>query len=369
MPKLRFSQLFAAWRGFDWWLAAAVFLLTLFGLAALYSIGLGRPDTQFLDFKKQAVFFFIGLILMLGASRFNYVFYRSVSRPFYVFCLFLLLAVLFFGTTIRGTRGWFAIGSFSFQPVELAKIGLILILALFASRRRREFKTIGFFVGSGILTLASALLVILQPDFGSALLFLLIWLSVILMAGIRWRHLVVLFLVFCTLFSVGWFGFFKDYQKERFLTFFNSGHDPLGRGYNITQSIIAVGSGQFFGRGLGYGSQSQLRFLPEAHTDFIFAVIAEEMGFLGASLVLALFTLLFYRLFKIARQAKDDFGLFTVLGALILFVWQFLVNVGMNIGLLPVTGLTLPFLSAGGSSLLANFLLIGIVQSVARARA
>ncbi len=368
MSNGNWSNFISPWRDFDWWLAAAVFVLTAFGLSALYSIGLGRPDSVFLDFKKQVVFFAVGLFLVFFVGRFNYMFFRSLSRPLYIFNIFLLLAVLFWGVTVRGTRGWFSIFGVSFQPVELMKLSLILLLAFFIARRTDRFKSLEFFLGSAILALAPVILVILQPDFGSALLLFATWLVLIIAAGARRGYLFILFFTLVVLFFISWFGFFKDYQKERFLTFIDPSRDPLRRGYNITQSIIAVGSGQWLGRGLGYGSQSQLRFLPEAQTDFIFAVIGEELGFVGAGIVVILFLLLFYRLLKIAASSRDDFCLFTVVGVLAIFVLQFSVNVGMNIGLLPVTGITLPFLSAGGSSLIVNFLLIGIVQSVARAK-
>lgn len=362
----RLNNLSASFHGFDWWLAAAVFLLSLFGLAAIYSVGLGRPDSHLLDFKKQIIFLIVGLGLMILASRFSYTFYRAASRSFYTFCLLLLLGVLFFGTAIRGTKGWFVWGGMSFQPVELMKAGLILLLAFFASRRARSFSTLNFFAGSAFYAALAAILVILQPDFGSTLLLILVWFSLILISGTKKKYLIMLFFVLCSLFMVSWFFLFKDYQKERLLIFLNPERDPLGRGYNITQSIIAVGSGEFMGRGLGFGSQSQLRFLPETQTDFIFAVVAEEMGFVGASLIIALFALLFWRLIKLAQASRDDFVLFTSLGILAVFFWQFFINIGMNLGLLPIAGLTLPFMSAGGSSLLVNFLLIGIAQSLAR---
>lgn len=365
MPK-RISNLLSSFHGFDWWLTAAVFLLSLFGLAAIYSIGLGRPDSHFLDFKKQIIFLIVGLGLMILSSRFSYTFYRAVSRSFYAFCLLLLLGVLFWGTAIRGTKGWFAWGGLSFQPVELMKVGLILLLAFFASRRARSFSTLNFFAGSAFYASLSVILVILQPDFGSSFLLILVWFSLILISGTKKKYLIILLLVLCSLFLAAWLFFFKDYQKERFLTFLDPSRDLLGRGYNITQSIIAVGSGEFWGRGLGFGSQSQLRFLPETQTDFIFAVVAEEMGFVGASLIITLFALLFWRLIKLAQTSRDDFALFTTLGILAVFFWQFLINISMNIGLLPIAGLTLPFMSAGGSSLIVNFLLIGLAQSLAR---
>ncbi|MEK7508235.1 MAG: rod shape-determining protein RodA [Patescibacteria group bacterium] len=367
MPK-GLKSITSAFAGMDWWLLAAVFLLTLFGLAALYSIGLGRPDSLFLEFKKQIIFLIVGLGLMFLAASFNYNFYRLNSRLFYVIPLLLIIGVLFFGVTVRGTRGWFSLLGFSFQPVELMKLGVILGLAVLAAREARSFKTLGFFVSSLFLVVLPSVFVIFQPDLGSALLLCSIWLAVLLVAGTQKKYLLalVLFLAGAILFS--WLFLFKDYQKERFLTFVDPARDPLDRGYNVTQAVIAVGSGQVFGRGLGYGSQSQLRFLPETQTDFIFAVIAEELGLVGSSFVLLVFLFLFYRLIKIALTARDDFALFTAMGILGLFFSQFIINVGMNIGLLPVTGITLPFMSAGGSSLTVNFVLIGIAQSIAKNR-
>ncbi len=354
--------------GFDWWLTAAVFLLALFGLAALYSVDLGRPDSNFMDFKKQIIFFGLGLILLFLAERSNYALYRFFAGSFYIFSLILLLGVLFFGFSINGTKGWFVLGGISFQPVELTKVAVILMLSLWASRQARSFKTLGFFFSSALVVLVPSLLIMLQPDFGSDMILWFIWFVVIVLAGVKKRYVGALILGVLVLFSSAWFIFFKDYQKERFLTFVNPGRDPLGRGYNVTQSVIAVGSGNFLGRGLGFGSQSQLRFLPETQTDFIFSVIGEELGFVGSFFVVGLFFLIFWRLYKIAILAHDDFSLFTIVGIWALLFVQFLINVGMNIGILPVTGITLPFMSAGGSSLLADFLLIGIAQSVNRAK-
>lgn len=365
MPYRKFFKIIGA---YDWWLLAAVFLLSLFSLAALYSVGLGRPDSDFIDFKKQLVFLLIGLGLALFVGRMNFSFFRVYAKPFYFFCLLLLVGVLIFGRVIHGTKGWFIVGNFSFQPVELAKVAVILVLALYASQKARSFKTAGFFIGTIFLVALPILLILLQPDMGSSLIIGGIWLMVILMAGARKRYLLGFLAVLLMGFVFAWFFLFKDYQKERFLTFIEPSRDPYGRGYNVIQSIIAVGSGEFLGRGLGFGSQSQLRFLPENQTDFIFAVIGEELGFLGVIFVLILYSILFHRLLIIALNASDDFVLFSALGILALFFTHFLINVGMNIGIMPVTGITLPFLSAGGSSLLVNFLLIGMAESLARAR-
>ena len=354
--------------GYDWWLIAAVFLLSLFSLAALYSVGLGRSDTNFADFKKQLVFLILGLAIMFLVGRLNFSFFRSYAKPFYFLSLLLLLGVLIFGRVIHGTKGWFILGNFSFQPVEIAKVSVILILALFVGQKARSLKTGGFFFGSIFLMALPAVLILLQPDLGSTLILGAIWLMTILVAGVRKRYLLGLLAIFLIGFLVSWFFLFKDYQKERFITFVNPYHDPYGRGYNVLQSIIAVGSGQAAGRGLGFGSQSQLRFLPENQTDFIFAVLGEELGFVGVTFILILYCILFFRLLVIALNASEDFVLFSALGILAMFFAHFIINVGMNIGIMPVTGITLPFLSAGGSSLLVNFLLVGIAESLSRAR-
>jgi rod shape determining protein RodA len=367
LPK-RLNNLLIAIRGFDWWLMSAVFLLTIFGLLALYSLGLGQPNSNFLDFKKQVVFLAVGLAIMIYAGSADYVTYRLSSRVWYLLSLALLVGLFFFGSNVRGTRGWYVIANFSFQPVELMKVGVILILAALAAREARSFKTWGFFLRSLGLALIPAVLTAVQPDMGSALLLMSVWFVATLVAGVRKRYWLILMVALGALMVLAWSFFLKDYQKERFLTFLDPERDPLGRGYNITQSVIAVGSGQIMGRGVGFGSQSQLRFLPETQTDFIFAVLAEELGMVGILLVLGLYSLMFFRLLKIGFTARDDFALFVVLGMTGLFFFQFFVNVGMNIGLLPVTGITLPFMSAGGSSLLANYFLIGIAQSIARSK-
>jgi rod shape determining protein RodA len=204
----------------------------------------------------------------------------------------------------------------------------------------------------------------MQPDTGSAAVLLGLWFILLMVTGVRWRYLGVIMLTAIVLVSILWFGMFADYQKARIMTFLNPAIDPLGSGYNVTQAKIAVGSGGVFGRGLGFGSQSQLKFIPESQTDFIFAVIAEELGLLGVALVLGLWVLIFYRLARAAKRARDDFGQFVLLGILIIFFIHIFVNIGMNIGLLPVTGISLPFLSYGGSFVLVSMFFIGVAESV-----
>ena len=352
-------------RSFDWPLITAVCLLVAVGLAAIYSVDLSR-GSELIYFKKQVVALLIGLGLMLAASSVQFTFFKTYAKWFYLLSIVLLVMVLIFGQNIRGTRGWFDFGGFSFQPVEFAKVGIILILAYVSAGFGRRFHSPLFFVGSGALTLILIGLIMLQPDLGSAVLIGSVWLGFMLLLGTKKRYLLILAGALIAVSVAAWFLFLQDYQKDRILSFVNPNRDPLYSGYNVIQSIIAVGSGNWTGRGLGFGSQSQLRFLPETQTDFVFSVIGEELGLAGVSLLLALFAFICWRLIKIVRQTNNDFIAMSVSGIIILFFVQFFVNVGANVGLLPVTGVTLPFVSYGGSSLIMNLLLIGIAESMCR---
>lgn len=334
------------------------------GLAAIYSVDLSRGDT--LDFfPTQAIALIMGLVAILVMANIHISFFESYSRLIYLLALVLLVAVLIFGTTIRGTTGWFRIAGFSFQPAEFAKLALIVFLGWRIARQARQFDRWQFVAASGFMTALFAGLIMAQPDLGSAIILIGIWFGLILLSGTKKRYIFALVGTALFVFVISWFFLLKDYQKDRLLTFMNPGHDPLGAGYNVTQSIIAVGSGKIFGRGLGFGSQSQLHFLPEAQTDFIFSVIGEELGFIGVNILLVVFTILLWRLVYIAKNCTNDFSAYTVLGVALLFLFQMIVNIGAAIGLLPVTGVTLPFVSYGGSSILINMLLIGIVESAA----
>lgn len=347
---------------FDYSLFITILLLLILGLIIQYGLS---PAT----FIKQFVFTLISIGLFFLVAFLNYRVLDSYAYIFYGVTLVLLLAVLFFGQTFRGTRGWLSLPFFNlyFQPVEIAKLILIIILAKFYSEKVIPLKKLAISI---LLLLSLVILIFLQPDFGSAFLLILLWLGMILgqierrkikqIAQITLVVIVVFFLIFSS-----WF-FLKDYQKERMLIFLDPQRDPLGRGYQITQAIIAIGSGNFFGRGLGLGPQSQLHFLPEAKTDFIFSVLAEELGFLGVIFLLGLYGLLFYRIFRIAKSVSDNFSLFLVLGIGLLLFCQIFVNLSVNLGLLPVIGISLPFLSYGGSALVVNLMAMGILESVVR---
>lgn len=350
-------------RSFDWVLFTATLLLVALGMTAIYSVDLSR-GSELIYFKKQLLSVGLGLGILLGASLMQYAWFRSYAKLFYLLALTLLAAVIVVGINIRGTKGWFVFGGFSFQPAEVAKVGIILMLAYVVYHFGRRFERPLFFFGTGAITLAVIGLIMLQPDLGSAVIIGSIWFGIMILVGAR-RSFMIGLVGAAIIFSViGWFFLLQPYQKDRITTFINPAKDPLGSGYNSIQALIAVGAGELTGRGLGFGSQSQLRFLPEAQTDFIFTVIAEELGFAGVVALLVLFGVLIWRLTMIVRQSEDDFVSVAVSGITILFFIQFFINIGANIGLLPITGVPLPFVSYGGSSLIVNLFLVGIAESM-----
>ncbi len=352
-------------RNFDWPLLVAVIMLMAIGLVAIYSIDLSR-GTELTFFKKQLIAVAIGMILALVISFSQSTLWYNLAKWWFFTVIILLVLVLLFGSIIRGTRGWFEVAGFTFQPVEIAKLGLILILAYIISNFGRRFERPLFFYGTAFVAFLPVALVLLQPDLGSAILLVCIWFGLMWLIGAR-RLFIATFILFIVAASfVGWRFFLKDYQKNRLITFIDPSRDPLKEGYNVNQSIIAVGAGKLFGRGLGFGSQSQLKFLPEAQTDFIFAVIGEELGLAGAMALLTLFGIIFWRLILMIKRSTDDFISITASGSLILFFAQFFTNIGACLGLSPITGVTLPFVSYGGSSLVANLILVGILESMAR---
>ncbi len=358
------ERVFLYLKNFDWLLFSAVILLTSFGLLALYSIALGQGEHNFYYFNRQLIFLLISIILLFVFSFIDWRFLKSLWFQAYLFAIFLLSTVLIFGQSIRGTKGWFSIFGLGLQPVEIVKVILILILASFLADLATRVKTVRSLIISAFLTSILIFLVMLQPDFGSALILLFTWLVAVIASGFKRKYFIIISLIALIASILAWTVFFKDYQKNRILGFINPSYDVLGSTYNINQSIIAVGSGALSGQGLGFGSQSQLKFIPEAHTDFIFAVIAEEFGFIGVILILSLYALLFARLFKALKIINHDFGTFFILAAMGLIFIQMFINIGMNIGIVPVVGLSLPLMSYGGSFLLSLFILIGITENI-----
>ncbi len=346
----------------DWILFSTVCLLLSIGLIILYSISSSFENQNV--FIRQAVFTSIGMGIIFSFPLFEYRHLARFSTPVYFLMIVLLLGVLAWGSTIRGISGWIQIGGFQFQPVEISKIVLVIFLSSFIAEKRSELGDFVRLVASLVLSSLLIVLVLKQPDLGSALVLAGIWFGMVVVSGIKKRHLLFLGVLFSLVVSVGWF-LLVPYQKERIFTFLSPERDPRGSGYNVIQALVAVGSGGVTGKGIGNGSQSQLHFLPERHTDFIYAVIAEELGMIGGLLVLALFGVMLWRMTRIALLARDNFGYLFGMGMTFMIFIQVVVNVGMNIGVLPVTGIPLPFLSYGGSSLLSACLGIAILQNIA----
>ncbi len=351
-------------KNFDWILFSSILILLIIGLVEIYSIALGQENISLLNFKKQIFFLIIGITLLFLFSFLDYHILKSSSNFLYIFAVLFLIAVLFLGNKVHGTRGWFSLGNFGIQPVEFVKIILIIFLANFFSAVSMKTQPIKRLLLSFAWVGLLVFLVLMQPDFGSAFLLGAIWFIVSLAAGFKKKYFIILSLIFIIVIAISWMFLFKDYQKQRMITFLNPSVASLEQGYNVRQAIIAVGSGGLTGRGIGFGSQSQLKFLPEAQNDFIFAVISEELGFLGVFLVVGLFFLFFMRCLLNLKNVKSDFGIFFILGALGLIFIEMFINIGMNIGLVPVIGISLPFLSYGGSSIISTLILVGIIESI-----
>lgn len=358
-------ELAARLRSMDWVLFFSVLVLLFLGMAAIYSVDLSRDATDLTNVKKQCFALLLACIIALFVTYSNYQFLEHYRVWLYVIGVILLIGVLILGHTIRGARGWYVFGNISFQPVEFMKAATIVMLASYFSRRARRYFGWKEFFESFAIVLLPIMVVMFQPDFGSAAVLVGIWFILALFAGMPMKTLLILCLGGIVFFTIAWFGLFAPYQKARIATFVNPTADPLGQGYNVAQAVIAIGAGGWFGRGLGFGTQSQLKFLPESQTDFIFAVIAEELGFIAVTLLLGAFSLLFLRVSRLIRLSRDNFTTYLLLGIIALLFLQILINIGMNLGVFPVTGIGLPFVSYGGSSLILFMFYVGVIQSIA----
>ncbi len=358
-----FWERLRAGAGWDPWLLALTTLLIAIGIAELYSSSLTRPDLVPL-FQRQLVALGIGWLVFVAASLVDYRAYRSWAPLGYVAAVALLVLVLALGHTIRGTTGWIRFGALNFQPVEAVKLLWVVALAAYLAHVGPPL-TVRKTVTAGLLLLPLVGLVLAQPDFGSGMILVASWGAMLAAVPKPRRWWLAMGGLALAVLLVGGLSL-KGYQRERLSSFLNPQADPLGSGYNVTQSVVAVGAGQWSGRGLGSGTQSQLRFLPEQHTDFIFAAVAEELGFVGGLLVLALWFGFFLRITWLLRRVRDDFAVLLVLGIASIFSVQVVLNIGMNLGLAPVVGVTLPFLSYGGSSLIVSLAAAGMLQNLAR---
>jgi rod shape determining protein RodA len=345
----------------DWLLLCFALPISIAGLITMQSYGGGS-----IFFYRQLAFLAVavGVFLFFSFVDVSILKKTKVLVGIFLFFMALLCLVFVIGHTANGAKSWFSFGGFSVQPSDFVKIVLILILAKYFSRRHVAIGQVKHLLISGAYAFIPFVLIFLEPDFGVAVIIGMIWLGMALVAGIKKRHLLALLGVAVIAFFVLWSFVFHDYQKARILTFVNPLRDIHGTGYNAHQAVIAVGSGGAFGKGVGYGTQSRLRFLPEYQTDFIFAAFAEEWGFVGALLLLLLFGLLLARIMALALHGESNFEMLFCAGVMILFITHILINVGMNIGIMPVTGITLPFMSYGGSHLLVEYGALGIISSM-----
>ncbi len=355
------SHWFKRFAHIDWTLFLAT--LPLLGAGLITMSSFTGADNYF---TRQLVWIIVSLVVFFVLSSLDLRFLKNteiLSLGFAATCGVLLLLFVA-GTVSKGAQSWFRLGFFSIQPSDPAKLMLILLLSKYFSRRHIEIANIRHIIVSGLYAFILFFLILMQPDFGSAVIIFFIWLGMVLVSGISKKHLGTVFIIGVVSFAGLWNFAFANYQKDRVMNFLNPLADIRGSGYNAYQSTITVGSGQVFGKGIGYGTQSRLHFLPEYQTDFIFAAFSEEWGFVGSSLILLLFSIIIYRILKNALRGAGNFEILYGSGVAIFFMSHFFINVGMNMGVLPVTGITVPFLSYGGSHLIIEFAALGILMSM-----
>lgn len=345
----------------DWVLFSSAVLISVSGLITMNAF---TGENAF--FEKQLISLSVAICAFYLASRVDTDMLKRTNVLMVLFTILLgVLMILFvLGSTVKGAQSWFKLGTFAFQPADAMKLMLVLILAKYFSRRHVEIAHFKHIIISGIYTFIPFVLVLLQPDFGSAMIIFFIWFGMILVSGVSKKHLALVFLAGAIAFTGLWFQALKPYQKARIANFLHPLNDIRGTGYNAYQSTIAVGSGQVLGKGVGYGTQSRLRFLPEYQTDFIFSAFAEEWGLVGVLILFGLFALLIIRILLIAMTGATNFEMLYGMGVAVFLIAHFTVNIGMTIGLLPVTGVPVPFMSFGGSHLLVEFTALGLLVSM-----
>jgi len=352
----------------DFQMLTIVLILCVIGSVAIYSctksdmVKAGRAPTAKL--KLQLVWLVLGLAALLGTMMMDAVKLGRLAIPIYAACMGLLLIVLVLGP-IRGTTRWISLGPLNLQPAELAKLGVILMLGAILARAEEQSWDFLFLVRTLAYVMAPVFLILLQPDLGTPIVLFFVWLVMMYVFGGNPMHLAAFALAAILLFAGAWgFGLIRPHQKQRMISFMDPSADPLGSGYHLSQSLIAIGSGHLWGHGLFHGPQSQGSFIPDQETDFIFTVVGEEMGFVGATCVVLLYGLLLYRGLAVAAAAPGMFGRVVATGVTAMLLLQVVANIGMTIGMAPVKGMALPFLSYGGSSLVSSMIAVGILQSI-----
>lgn len=354
---------------FDWTLFLLVLALVGIGVMNIFSAGFSTHETrQTSQYMKQLQWVLVGLAAMVFVFCIDY---RTISRYAYVIygiSLFLLIVVFLYGTTTNGSQRWIVVGGFSFQPSELMKLTVILALAkYFDDYKRLGGRELKDLVLPFFIALCPFLLIMKQPDLGTALTLAIIFCSITIFVGVKLKSLIIAFSMCAMLTPIGWL-LLKDYQRDRIMTFFSPESDPLGTGYHIIQSIIAIGSGGILGKGYLKGTQTQLQFIPEQHTDFVFSVFAEEWGFLGGSILIFMFLLLILWGLKIALHSRDLLGTLISFGITMMIFWKVFINIGMVLGILPVVGIPLPFLSYGGSAIVVLMISVGLLMNISMRR-
>lgn len=337
----------------QWSILTPSIVLVVLGLTTLFSVNISF-------FKSQLIFLIISIFAYVFFCNVNYKIIQMYSLPIYIFSLIILFIVLILGIESRGAMRWIDVFGIRVQFSELLKPFLAISFSFFLSKSNNSFKN---FLQAFIFLFLVVFLIFAQPDLGNAVIYIIVALSVLIVVGFPYLWFVFGGIASVVFLPVFWH-FLHGYQKQRIFTFFSPSNDPLGTSYNAIQSIVSVGSGMVSGKGLGEGTQSMLRFLPERHTDFIFATFSEEFGLIGALVLILTFSFLLYKLYSVFEDSNERFCKIFVVCSFFLILVQFFVNIGMNIGLLPVVGVTLPFVSYGGSSLLSNFILLGLVSSI-----
>ena len=354
------------WRHFDLVLLATTLILLSYGLAMIYSatLGIDTPGSFESRVVRQILFIFMGIFLFFVMSALDYRVLWNLAYVAYGVIIALLMIVLITGQVTHGSQRWIELGFFQLQPSELGKLTLIMALSRYLADRTDQIEKTSFVLRTFLFPLPMVALVFAQPDVGTGSTYLAIWAGILVIAGLRVRHIASFVLATLAIAPTSWF-VMHDYMRERILVFLDPSRDPLGQGYNVIQALISVGAGGLTGRGFTSGTQSQLHFLRVKYADFIFSVLAEELGLVGAAILLGLFLVLLWRGLRVMSIAADPFGRLIATGVVSVLVYQVFVNVGMNSGLLPVTGITLPLISYGGSSTASMLMALGVLESVA----
>lgn len=349
----------------DWILITAPLFLTGLGILSLYSHSISRGN--FSDFYKQVMFLGIGLFLMFLISFFDWRLLKNDSFMlifFYGMGVIALIGLFIFAPEIRGTKGWYKIGGFSFDPIEYIKLIMVLFIAKYFSKRHVDMYRIRHIILSGIYFIIPIFFIFLQPNLGSASVLIVLWVVILLISGIKIRHFLGLVVLGIVIFSLAWSFLLHDYQKNRIISFLEPQLDPLGIGWSQFQAKIAIGNGGIWGQGIGKGTQTQFMFLSEPHTDFIFGAIAEEFGFVGILCLFIGFLVLIWRILRLGAVSESNFPRLFAVGLATIIIFEFFVNVGMNLGIFPIVGLPLPMVSYGGSGLIFMYIGLGILQSI-----